>query len=396
MDYIPRMLENQIQEAVKRKKSVLLLGARQTGKSTLLKQLTNQLKISKTISFILPEVRQRYEQNLALLTGEIESLAETNKVPLIVIDEVQKIPAVLDTVQDFIDRNRAQFILTGSSARKLRKGTHVNLLPGRVVVLRLDPLILSEIPNQYQTLEELLLFGSLPGILLTETEKNKEIDLRSYVTTYLEEEIRSESIVRHLGSFAQFLSLAASESGNIVSFRKLSQEIGVAHTTIAAYYETLIDCLVAECVLPLIHTKTRRKLLHAPKYLFFDMGIRRICANEGRRLPEKYLGMLFEQWVGLELIRRARLSQEGINILFWRDATGSEIDWIVEIHKNYLPIEVKWTSKPTLNDAKYLRLFLSEYSNAEKAYVICRTPTRVKLANQIYAIPWQDIDEILC
>ncbi len=133
--YIKRLIEPQIYAALQRGKSILLLGARQTGKTTLISKIPVQF----AISFINPAIRQRYEQDPALLISEVEALAETmNHRPIVVIDEIQKVPEILDPVQDLIDRHIAQFILTGSSARKLRKGVKVNLFPGRVVALKLD------------------------------------------------------------------------------------------------------------------------------------------------------------------------------------------------------------------------------------------------------------------
>ncbi len=203
-----------------------------------------------------------------MLAGEIETLAEAKKSsrPLVLIDEIQKAPKLLDVAQDLIDREVANFVFTGSSARKLYRGTKANLLPGRVVSCRLDPFILSEFSAN--KLKERLLYGSLPGIMKEENPRHKETDLESYVTIYLEEEVRAEALVRNLGSFARFLEYAASESGNIVNFRKLSQEIGVSHTTIKDYYQVLEDCLIAERAEPLTKSRTRKKLTKSNKYLF--------------------------------------------------------------------------------------------------------------------------------
>lgn len=393
MQYIIRNIEAPIHAALERNKSILLLGARQTGKTTLI----SRLPVDLSISFIQPRIRQLYEQNPSQLTAEIEAFAEkqnSGKMPLVVIDEVQKVPEIMDVVQDLIDRRIAKFILTGSSARKLRKGAKINLLPGRVVVLRLDPLMLSEIGSRKCAIEDLLIFGSLPGIFTVQDPHDKEIDLSSYVTTYLEEEIRAEAVVRNVGIFAKFLTLAAIESGNPVNFSKISQEIGVAHTTIASYYQILNDCLIAETVEPLSKSRTRKKLTKSPKYLFFDMGIRRMSAEEGTLLPEQYLGKLFEQWVGLELIRAARLIDRTIKINFWRDTDGPEVDWVISKGNDYLPIEVKWTEQPNESDIRHLKLFREEYSTS-KAYVVCRVTRRQKLFDSIYAIPWQEIDELI-
>lgn len=394
MKYIPRVLTQKIQQALNRGKSVLLLGARQTGKTTLIQQFSVNFKLS----FIQPVIRQRYEQIPGLLTGELEVLAENNPDKILVwIDEVQKVPAIFDVIQDLIDREIAQFILTGSSARKLRASHSTNWLPGRLVVLRLDPFIQTELNNSNLTipLEDLLLYGTLPGIVMLDHTIDKETDLASYVNTYLEEEIRAEALVRKIGHFSRFLALAASESGQIVNFRKLSQEIGVAHTTIADYYQILEDCLVAARIEPFHNSKTRRRLMKAPKYLLFDLGIRRISAREGRQLPAYYWGHLFEQWVGLELIRYLHSTPIIGRLYFWRDSKGPEVDWVLEHHGILTPIEVKWTDQPRYSDAKHLVLFKKENPNINHAWLVCRTPRKVKLAEGIYACPWQELSSIL-
>jgi len=392
MVYIKRKIERSISDALARDKSVLLFGARQTGKTTLIDKIPADAKLS----FIQPAVRQLYEKNPSLLTGRIEALkSDKNALPLVIIDEVQKVPEILDVVQDLIDRKIAKFILTGSSARKLKTQHKLNLLPGRVIVLNLDPLTIDELPETKKKLEDLLLFGALPGIINLTNNENREIDLRSYVTTYLEEEIRAEATVRNVASFSKFLTLAAAESGNLVNFSKLSQEIGVAHTTISAYYQILEDCLVAEKIEPFTQTKFRRRLIKTPKYLFFDLGIRRLAAEEGTRPPLKNLGMLFEQFIGLELVRRTKLTYDKSKIYFWHDANGPEVDWVIAQNDQLIPIEVKWTDSPTINDAKHLKSFCSEYENTSNSYVICRVPHKIKLSEKIFALPWQDIGELI-
>lgn len=390
MIYINRSIESVLAQSLARGKSVLLLGARQTGKTTLI----NRLPVALSISLIQPQVRQRYERNPALLQGEVEALAEQQPFPLIVIDEVQKVPDLLDVVQDLIDRKIAKFVLSGSSARKLRMGSKINLLPGRVVVLRLDPLTVVELKETVPTLPDLLCYGTLPGILNVGLPQDKEIDLQAYVSTYLEEEVRAEALVRNVGIFSQFLKLAASESGEAVNFQKLSQEMGIARNTITAYYQILEDCLIAERIDPFTEGKTRRRLMKASKYIFFDLGVRRVCAEEGVQPPEKEWGKWFEQWVGLELVRLGRIASPSIKVHFWRDANGPEVDWVAVKENTLIPIEVKWTEAPNASDIKHLKLFKAEYENAPIAYVVCRTPLRSKLAEGIYAIPWQELDTV--
>jgi predicted AAA+ superfamily ATPase len=386
MEYIKRAVESEIMHALGRGRSVFLFGARQTGKTTLANRLNPQL----LISFIHPDVRLRYEKSPALLRGEVEALKRSpagKKLPLIVLDEVQKVPAILDVVQDLIDRKVALFVLTGSSARKLRRHAQANLLPGRVTVLHLDPFGMQEWPDW--TLEERLLDGALPGIVGVQNQADREQDLAAYVTTYLEEEIRAESAVRQLGSFARFLELAAAESGGIVNLRKLASEVGVAHTTIGGYYQILEDCLIAERIEPLTSSATRKKLTRSNRYLFFDLGVRRVAAREGRHPPRSQLGMLFEQFVGLELIRSFRTQRRAVNLRFWRDPDGPEVDWVVASEGKYLPIEVKWTDSPNAGDTRHLRCFMEEYPTFGQGYVVCRVPRKTKISDHVMALPWQ-------
>jgi len=346
------------------------------------------------LSFVRPDVRQRYEKDPSLLYGETEALRERKPghKPLILIDEIQKVPVMLDMVQDMIDKKIANFVLSESSARKLRRGPSVNLLPGRLVALRLDNLTLEE--KSDRDLEDILLYGSLPGIL-SFSKQDRETDLESYVTTYLEEEIRAEAIVRNIGAFARFLEYAASESGKLINFRKLSQEIGVAHTTIASYYEILDDCFIVDRVEPFTSTTTRRKLTQSAKFLFFDLGVRRLCAREGLHPPKETWGLLFEQMVGLELLHTARFSEKKTQIKFWRDSAGPEIDWIIDHSDGLIPVEVKWTDTPSPRDIKYLKLFLKEYPKSQRGYLVCRTPRAVKLDDQISAIPWREVNTLI-
>ncbi|MFH0985774.1 MAG: ATP-binding protein [Candidatus Omnitrophota bacterium] len=390
MKYVRRLLEDSIRHTLERNKSVLLLGARQTGKTTL----TRQFQFDLAISFVQSDVRQRYEKAPHLLKGEVESLVSgrDGKRPLVILDEVQKVPAILDAVQDLIDRGKANFILTGSSARKLRRGAQVNLLPGRVVAFRMDPFSLREFPAQ--DLSERLLYGALPGILAVQSFQDRETDLKSYVTTYLEEEVRAEAVVRNLGDFARFLELAASESGGIINLRKLSQEIGVAHSTIGSYYQILEDCLIVERVEPLTQSKTRKKLTKSEKYLFFDLGVRRLAANEGTKLSRETMGQIFEQFIGLELLRSAHSKGPGTRIRFWRDPNGPEVDWIIDEEGVYTPIEVKWTDNPASGDIRYLEVFLSEHESAKAGYLVCQVPRKTKLSEKVFALPWQSLQEL--
>lgn len=396
MSYVTRLIEDKVRRTLDRGKSVLLLGARQTGKTTLLEKLNVS---DMALSFLDPEVRIRFETSPSALTREIAALRlrqPTLKKPLITIDEVQKIPAIMDEVQFLIDKKEAQFILTGSSARKLKHNKEINLLPGRVVLLHLDALSLLEMPTPYPDIETLLLYGSLPEIILNPSNEEREDDLFSYVATYLEEEIRAEATVRNIGNFARFLEFAAVELATPINFSKLSSDVGITRNTLQEYYQILEDCLIADRIQPVSSSTTRRKLTKAPKYLFFDLGVRRACAKEGVRVSEKFLGILFEQFVGMELLKIMRYRHPSFRLRYWRDHAGPEIDYVIEMDHKYLPIEAKWTTLPTQKDCRHLEKFLDEYPIYQgKAYVVCRTPRAMMLSERIMAIPWQEMPSIL-
>ncbi len=388
---IHRALSVTLHKLIAHGRSMLLLGPRQVGKTTLLADIP----ADKRISFIAPRTRLLYEKDPSRLADEIRAMPNVNhQKPLIVIDEVQKVPMIMDVVQELIDEQSAQFILTGSSARKLKRGHHSNLLPGRVIPLYLDPLSYEEMAFMKPNLSDLLSDGLLPQITLCNDDSERAMLLDAYVSLYLEEEIRSEALVRQLASFARFLELAAAESGQIVNFSKLSQQLGIAHTTVANYYQILEDCLIAHRIAPYRDSRTRAKLTTASRYVFFDLGVRRIAALEDREVPAEACGRRFEQYIILECIKQTRLFPERIQVLFWRDPDGPEIDILLKTSNALIPIEVKWTDRPTEKDTRHLKTFLKEYPEAQSAYIVCQTPTPLQLDVNIQAIPWQSLSTV--
>ena len=385
--FIQRAIQSNMQKTLAQGKSILLLGPRQTGKTTLLKQLAFDLYITLAD----PTLRLLYERSLDSLKHQIISLQTSLKrPPLIIIDEVQKIPNIMDLVQYLIDEKIAQFILTGSSARKLKQSGHVNLLPGRVVLFYLDPFSLSELNLNTLTLDELLISGALPELYLTTDPLLKEQLLQSYVSTYLEEEIRRESLVRNLASFSQFLTLSAIEAGNLLNLSKISQELGVAQNTIANYYQILEDCLIADRI-EAFTSQSRHKLQKSPKYLFFDLGVLRVCAGASRTPSRDTQGRLFEQFIGLELIRYKHQHPGMFQLKYWRTYNGQEVDWLIETPEQLIPIEVKLKDNPTLKDAKHLIAFMDLYPAAKQAYIIATSLFPYALSDRIKVLPWQHL-----
>ncbi|OFZ47375.1 MAG: hypothetical protein A2381_08310 [Bdellovibrionales bacterium RIFOXYB1_FULL_37_110] len=378
MQYIPRTIQSDIEKALARGKSVMFLGPRQTGKTTLIEQL----KPYRSISLISPSIRQKYEKNPSLLFGEIKAIKQKN--PLICVDEIQKVPELLDVIQELCDKKIAQFIITGSSARKLKRAS-ANLLPGRVVSLYLDPFSYSEYCDK--SLDELLRFGSLPGII---SSLDPDTDLQSYVETYLEEEVRAEALVRNVGNFARFLELAAIESGNAANFRGLSQDLGPSHTTIASYYQILEDCLILQKIEPFFKSKTRKRLIRSPRYFFFDLGVRNICAKEYGSVSLVEKGHLFEQFIGLELLRWARTKHGKVRIFFWSDPSGPEVDFVIETSDELIPIEVKFSKSPSKRDIKHLLTFMDEYPKAKRAFVIANNEHDILMDENVLAVSWKN------
>ncbi|OGO93461.1 MAG: hypothetical protein A3F41_01085 [Coxiella sp. RIFCSPHIGHO2_12_FULL_44_14] len=385
-----RSITSQISQGLERGKSILLLGPRQTGKTTLIKSLPHD----RYLNLMDSALRRHYEQSPSHLLGEIKALNQSlHKPPCVIIDEVQRCPELMDVVQLLIDEKIAQFMITGSSARKLRRHSKINLLPGRVIALTLAPLLLAELPYPV-SLEDQFNYGTLPGIVLLKNNEDKNTDLMSYTSVYLEEEVRAEALVRDVGHFSRFLQLSAAESGSITHFNRLSEHIGISHTTIKEYYQILEDCMIAIRIDPLIHG-VRKRLVKSSRYIYFDLGVRRACAKENIVFDEKTLGHLFEQWVTLITVYWQRYFASMQTLRFWRDANGPEVDLIIQSDHEWLPIEVKWTAHPTAKDIRHLQLFMREYPEARRAVVVCRAPFRREIEKNILAIPWQEWPKFL-
>jgi predicted AAA+ superfamily ATPase len=359
----------------------MLLGPRQVGKTTLCRQFQFDLEIN------LASVKEKllFEKD----PQRLEKLTESSKKKLFIyIDEIQKVPELFNSIQILIDANKAQFLVTGSSARKIKKQVDVNLAPGRVVNLRLDPLSLQEVPLE---LDEALAFGQLPGICKENNLEQKELELRSYVENYIEEEIRKETRLRNIAPFYRFLESAAIHSGQISNFSEISKDLGPTIVTIQSYYQILEDTLFVERIDPYLKNATRKKLSKSSRYLFFDLGVRRILADEGKRVLPERKGQLFEHLIGNEIIKWIRGQAQSAKLYYWRDPDGPEIDWLIEYDGRLLPIEVKLKTNPEPKGLKHLKTFMSEYPAAKQAFVVCTSDLRFTLEKNISAIPWQNL-----
>jgi predicted AAA+ superfamily ATPase len=400
-----RLLRPPLEAAVASRQSVLLLGPRQVGKTTLM----NALVEGRTDVIAVPlqdaQVRLELERDPSLLGRRV---AAARARPTVFIDEIQKVPELLDQVQLLIDRRQASFLLTGSSARKLRRAG-ANLLPGRIKAYHLDPLTWPElgwagdgrlqalaIPRAVKAVDysfdDALVYGSLPGIVAHTPADRREF-LEAYGRIYLDEEIRAEALVRKMSPFSRFVELAARESGTAPNLTKLSMESGTSVTSIKSYYEILEDTLVVERVEPYLKN-ARKRLLATPRYYFFDLGVRnavaRLPLEPGLIAAQK--GLLFEHAVMLELIRRVRALRRNYRVHFWRTAGGAEVDCVIDTGNHVVPIEIKAARRVRVSDVAGLVRFLGEYrSVARQGYVVTMGTHAEKLADNVLSIPWTEL-----
>lgn len=397
-----RFVEEALRRDLSKGFSVLMLGPRQVGKTTLARDCFAKIRNKLEYPLQDPSLRLELEAEPSKL---IKWIRAEGGNPHVFIDEAQKIPELFDAIQLLIDNKDASFLLTGSSARKLRR-SGMNLLPGRIKHYHLDPLLWSELnlsqenslkeialgnlnEKEKYSFDELLIYGSLPGIVMLK-EKDRGAFLSSYSEIYLEEEIRAESLSRKIGAFSRFLELAAAESGTSPNFTKLSNESGVSQPAIKEFYRLLEDTLVVERVDPYLHNP-RKRILSSPRYYFFDIGVRNALARLSldRGLINAQKGKLFEHAVMLEIIRRVRALNKNYKVCFWRTAAGAEVDCVIDMGNKIIPIEIKSSATVMASELKGLKNFLSDYKDrAKQGYVITMGKRKEKLAENIIVLPW--------
>ena len=293
-----------IDKLKKSTKSVLLLGPRQTGKSTLIKSLTPDL----AFNFASEKTFLEFSSQPDLL----EKILKSEKPKTVFIDEVQRIPTLLNTIQAILDDGpqRPRFYLTGSSARKLKRG-QANLLPGRMISFNLGPLVDQECQDDL-TLAHVLAFGSMPGILTEKEVRAKKEILRSYAGTYLKEEVQAEALTRNIEGFSRFLMVAASKSGEFLDFAKLGSQASISQKTSSRFFEILEDTLIVTRLQPFAKSETRRLIQH-PKFYFFDVGVLNGLLGNFT-VSEDRKGLLFEHFIVNQILTLNQILGGGCRI----------------------------------------------------------------------------------
>ena len=365
--------------------SILLLGPRQVGKSTLCRALDPALYVD------LSDEREflSFAKDPGRLRREVEAL----RTPaLIVVDEVQRVPALLNTVQSLLDRagRRLRFVLTGSSARKLRRGG-ANLLPGRVILERLDPLTVAEVGTPFD-LDRALRLGMLPGIYWGDDEAPDV--LSTYADVYLREEIQAEAVVRDIGSYARFMDVIASASGHWLNYSKLASDTETPKETIRRFVQLLEDTLLAFRIPPFKPgTGSTRRVRQRERVLLFDVGVRNALLGIHRAaLSPLEVGTAFEQWVILQLLYLDHALRKGWRFSSYRSEAGAEVDLVIDTGRELVGIEVKAGRNASPTDTRGL-LSLSQVSGSRKplrTWIVFRGERRQRFENGVEAVPVLD------
>lgn len=349
--------------------SAFLFGPRGVGKSFWIhEELKN--------AFVIDLLDSDIYQGLLRRPRQLEEMIPRG-TSLVVIDEVQKLPELLDSVHRLIEASKIRFLLTGSSARKLRRGG-ANLLGGRARELHLFPLTSNELANSFD-LTKYLNTGGLPRVVLS---KEPELDLKSYVNLYLIEEIKAEALVRKFDQFVRFLDAIALTNGEELHYANLSNDSGVSQRTLEGYIQVLDDTLIGFQVLPFLATK-KRKAITRSKFYFFDLGVTNFLANRGEIKPASELfGRALEHFIALEL--RAYLSylNRRMPLCYWRTKNGFEVDFVIG---NQVAIEVKASRRISDQDLRSLKA-LREEKKVKNYIVVCQEPI-VRISDGIKILP---------
>lgn len=338
-------------------KSFFLFGPRGTGKTTWVKSI-----LPKAIYLDLLEAE--IFNDLLANPQRLENLIPKDFSDWVIIDEVQRIPELLNEVHRLIEKYKYKFILTGSSPRKLRKKGY-NLLGGRALSYALHPLTSVELGADFD-LSRSLKYGCLPCVY---TEADPKRYLESYVKTYLDEEVRQEGLTRNLSAFSRFLEAASFSQGSLLNITAVARECAIERKAAENYFSILEDLLIAYRV-PIFTKRAKRRLAAHAKFYFFDAGVYRTLRPAGPLdMPEEVEGVAFETLFFQELLALNDALGLGYNIFYWRTSNGAEVDFVLYGNRGLLAFELKRSSRIKTSMLSGLKLFLKDYPMA-KAYFI--------------------------
>ena len=359
--------------------SYFLFGPRGTGKTTWLEErFPDALRISLLDSALRRELRA-FPEHIKNYIG-IDSKETT-----VIIDEIQRAPAVLDVIHDLMDkRQNLRFIMTGSSARKLKRNASADLLAGRAIKRLCHPFLAVEMKEDFHLADSLQL-GMIPLVRYPKSGMPQEV-LKSYLSLYLEEEIATEGVIRNLDSFARFLQIASFSHGSVLSISTIAREAGIKRSTLDAYFDILEEMMIATR-LPVFSRRAKRQLIGHDKFYFFDTGVFRVLRPKGPLdNPNEIDGACLEGLVYQHLRAWNDYLDEPNELFFWRTKSGLEVDFIVYGANTFLAFEVKNSAYADRKDAASLEAFITDYPEA-KGYLLYRGERKVQLTTHVTAIP---------
>ncbi|MFW7381781.1 MAG: ATP-binding protein [Oligoflexus sp.] len=369
--FIPRIIEL---DKITDKKSLFLLGPRQTGKSSLIKKTYPD---SPLYNLLDATIYRQFSADPSRLRKEI--LAMASQPDLVIIDEIQRIPELLNEVHLMIEDYGIKFLLTGSSARALRK-KGVNLLAGRARSRRLHPFIYSELGDHFD-LSRALTYGTLPYIYFSDSPQE---DLSEYTGIYLKEEIAAEGLTRNIPAFSRFLEVAALSNGSMLNYSNIASDAEVKRSTVVDYFQLLRDTLLGDD-LPAWQKTSKRKAIGTAKFYFFDQGIVNFLSkNNLIQSGSSLFGQAFENFIYHELKTFCDYNPLK-SLYYWRSKSQYEVDFILE---EKFAIEVK--GKSTLNQQDFKGLKALREENLLEKYIIVSCVDRAYVEDGIKVYPWKD------
>ncbi len=353
-----------------------LWGPRQTGKSTLLRAWQTG---ERWIDLLKSEIYRRYSTNPELMRQELEAEGADASTQ-VVIDEIQKVPALLDEVHWLIENRGIRFALCGSSARKLRRGA-ANLLGGRALRYQLHGLSASELGADFD-LDRLLNNGYLPRIFQS---RNAPRLLDAYISDYLKEEVAAEGLVRNLPAFSGFLHAAALSDGELINFSNIAADCGVSNHTAKSYFEILEDTLLGRW-LSAYRKRPKRRVTTSPKFYFSDVGLVNSLARRGSLLrgSEAY-GKAFENWVCHELSTWIDYNEPGSQLSYWGLSGGVEVDFVLDDMR--LALEAKSSERVVSRHLRGLRSLIKDHPQARRRAIVCLEPIPRRTEDGIDILP---------
>jgi len=373
MQKIMRMLNIEIPQ----RQSAFLWGPRKTGKSTYLKEVFPQ---SLLYDFLKTDLALEFTKRPSLLREQVLAKDAAFLEHPVILDEVQKIPQILNEVHWLIENKGLRFILCGSSARKLKRGK-ANLLGGRAWRYEMFPLVSAELGDV--DLLRVLNHGMIPDHYLRE---NYQKSLSGYVRDYLKEEVFAEGLTRNIPAFARFFDAVGYTHGELTNYSNIARDCGVDAKTVKEYYQILIDTLLGRMVEPFKRRQSRQIITRAPKFYLFDVGV--AGAMTKRSISEErgeLFGRAFEHFIFTEIVAHSSYSELDYGINYWRTRAGYEVDFI--LGEGEVALEVKGQSSVDNRDLRPLKAFIEEFAT-KKALVVCNEKEE-RVVGKIRVIPWR-------